>query len=450
MSALTPENATFTVLPGESTGETKNIDIPAKPSKADIEIAIDTTSSMEKSLSLAQADATNIVSQVQAAVPDTQFAVVQFRDAGDTPVYNVEQSMTANATDVQNAINLLSPVGGGDFPEAYNTVFQNSYTPDVGGDIGWRAGSRKFVIVLGDAQPHGDLATQGLTGCIDESSDGLVTKDEVTNMAGAQRTLLMIRQAITASTSLQCYQSVAALGYTGSAAIDEGGSLVTDIVNLINESFTTVGNVHLEVASATPAPADASWITFNPASLTNVTAPSSQSMDLTATVPASTPPGTYTFDIVALADGVDIGHQSLMIVVLGNLSGRMTGGGTIGDTHAKHGFQLHCDVSKTPNNLEVNWGKGNKFHLETLTSAICTHDPNISPNPPAAGFDTYIGEGVGRYNGVSGYTAKWTFTDAGEPGKNDFATIEIFDPSNVSVGTFTGNLKHGNHQAHKK
>ena len=127
----------------------------------------------------------------------------------------------------------------------------------------------------------------------------------------------------------------------------------------------------------------------------------------------------------------------------------MTGGGTIGDKLATHGFELHCDVTQGPNNLEVNWGKGNKFHLDTLTSASCSDDPNIVPNPPAAGFDTYKGTGTGAYNGAAGAKVEWTFTDAGEPGKNDYAAIKITDASNNVVLNVSGNLSNGNQQAHK-
>jgi len=66
-----------------------------------------------------------------------------------------------------------------------------------------------------------------------------------------------------------------------------------------------------------------------------------------------------------------------------------------------------------------NWDGGNSFHLDQLTKAQCKDDPAIpSPAPPAANFDTFIGTGNGRLNGVSGATATWTFTDAGEPGVN--------------------------------
>lgn len=135
------------------------------------------------------------------------------------------------------------------------------------------------------------------------------------------------------------------------------------------------------------------------------------------------------------------------------LQGRMTGGGsvfTVDGGRVTHGFELHCDVTKGPNNLQVNWGRGNKFHLESLATAVCSDDPTITPNPPDAGFDTYVGAGIGRYNGQAGATAEWTFTDAGEPGKNDWATIVIKDASNTVVLSVSGNLNSGNHQAHRE
>ena len=71
------------------------------------------------------------------------------------------------------------------------------------------------------------------------------------------------------------------------------------------------------------------------------------------------------------------------------------------------------------------------------------------PNPPVAGFDTYEGSGSGRYNGVSGATAKWVFKDAGEPGKDDTARIHIEDSGGATVVDLVGKLKVGNQQAHK-
>ncbi|MCZ7358032.1 MAG: DUF2341 domain-containing protein [Candidatus Methanoperedens sp.] len=132
------------------------------------------------------------------------------------------------------------------------------------------------------------------------------------------------------------------------------------------------------------------------------------------------------------------------------INGRMTGGGSVfnGSMRVTHGFELNCDASTNPNNLEINWDKGNKFHLENLTTASCTDDPAIKPNPPSAGFDTYEGSGTGIYNGVPGASAHWIFTDAGEPGNKDSATIYIWDAKGKLVLSVSGNLKGGNHQAH--
>ena len=136
--------------------------------------------------------------------------------------------------------------------------------------------------------------------------------------------------------------------------------------------------------------------------------------------------------------------------------GWMTGGGSVFTKdvgRVTHGFELHCDASQVPNNLEVNWGEGkrgaNKFHLTELTWARCLDFPLIDEVPPVAGFDTYVGFGKGRLNGEPGATILFGFTDEGEPGKNDRATMVIRDADgNVVLTVLPAKLQNGNHQAH--
>ncbi len=132
---------------------------------------------------------------------------------------------------------------------------------------------------------------------------------------------------------------------------------------------------------------------------------------------------------------------------------RMTGGGDV--ANVSHGFTLHCDKNELPNNLEINWGtkkgtkeESHKFHLENLTSAVCSDNPAISEEMPVAGFDTFVGAGIGRYDGISGATVEFIFSDAGEPGKNDFAEILIKDKDGKTVLDISGALTFGNQQAH--
>jgi hypothetical protein len=101
------------------------------------------------------------------------------------------------------------------------------------------------------------------------------------------------------------------------------------------------------------------------------------------------------------------------------LNGRMTGGGSVFETdgaRVTHGFELYSDTEDVPNRLEINWS-GHRFHLETLVSAFCSKDPTVKAGHPTNIFNTYVGVDTGRLDDVAGATARWTFADAGEPGK---------------------------------
>jgi hypothetical protein len=146
----------------------------------------------------------------------------------------------------------------------------------------------------------------------------------------------------------------------------------------------------------------------------------------------------------------DLGPQAN---ILEPILGRMTGGGrqvVFGGASVTRGFTLHCDITLS-NNLEINWG-GNHWHLDKpLTSADCYDDPDIAPEPPDAPFDTFIGEGIGRLNGVDGYYIRIKFVDAGEPnGRNDTAGLMILDPNGNPVLIIPQGtpLDNGNNQAH--
>jgi len=386
-ASLSPTTAFFELLPGTGATETgKQVTLAAQPAAADVEIAIDTTGSMSASIAQAKADALAIVSGVQGVVPNTQFAVVQFKDNFDTPEYRVEQAMTATAANVQAAINGLSAGGGGDSPEAYNLVFHNSYTPSTGGDIGWRSGTRKFVIVLGDAAPHG-AGSAGVPGCTDTSADphGLNTATELAGMKTAQRTLFMILQTSTAQTTLACYQGLAAGAYTGGQGVNNGTDLAAQIVALIQAAGGTVGDVHLEVASASPSPADASWITL-PAALGPVAAPGTYTFgSIGINVPLGTPSGTYTFDLVALADGSDAGHQTITVQVQPEGSGAFVignGNAAIGTSVTFWGAQWAKLNSLSGGSAPASF-KGFAINPPSVTCGdTWTTDPGNSAPPP--------------------------------------------------------------------
>ena len=67
-------------------------------------------------------------------------------------------------------------------------------------------------------------------------------------------------------------------------------------------------------------------------------------------------------------------------------------------------------------------------HLETVA---CTDDPAIIQKPPPAPLDTLIGVGTGRYNNRRLHDRVHA-RDFGEPGRNDQASLRIYETANPS------------------
>lgn len=136
-------------------------------------------------------------------------------------------------------------------------------------------------------------------------------------------------------------------------------------------------------------------------------------------------------------------------------TGRMTGGGKLlqctsdgsicvdvtGATSptsagVTNGYELHCDGS-APNNLEINdhLSNGFHFHLETLMTANCFDDGLASPNPPAADFDVFVGQGNGTWSDGSASIpacAEWYFVDHGS-GHASSSYIRITDTPSTTT-----------------
>lgn len=296
----------------------------------DIALVFDTTASLGQRLAEATAEAAAIVKEIQHHVPDARFAVAQFRDKGDTPEYRVEQKMTASPNAVAKAVGRLTSRGGGDLPEAYNHAFRKSFVPATGGPLGWRTHSRKFVVVLGDAEPHGAGAA-GIADCHDTSADpwGLDTAAVLSDLTAAGRTLVMVHvenhHAVVLKqppASFECYQGLAAAA--GGAAVeghhgDLRHSVVHAVTDLVPEGHPDAA-LEVHVVGASPKRASRKWVTVT-ANDTHGMAEGDQeehaATDFMASItpPRGTKPGTYRFYLVARADGVDVGRVTLTVEV---------------------------------------------------------------------------------------------------------------------------------------
>ncbi|HEX7778623.1 MAG TPA: hypothetical protein VF424_05265, partial [Vicinamibacterales bacterium] len=187
--------------------------------------------------------------------------------------------------------------------------------------------------------------------------------------------------------------------------------------------------------------------------------PAGYSSSITVLTVATPPVGPQTIlgNVASGRVGSGRGVTALYVNTAGPLEGdgRFTGGGNQikldDNVRVSRGLTIHCDLLLS-NNLEVNWGQGNNFHMtEHLTTVSCTDDPDIIQAPPPAPLDTLIGTGTGKFNGVDGYTVQFTLQDFGEPGTADKMAIRIFEtanPSNVVLNIPLNLLANGNLQAH--
>ena len=101
----------------------------------------------------------------------------------------------------------------------------------------------------------------------------------------------------------------------------------------------------------------------------------------------------------------------------------------------------HFPIASISNGMPA----ANRFHLDALTSVSCFTVAAQCSSGAAA--PTITGSGTSSYNGAAGATIKFTFTDAGEPGINDFASYNIQANGSVVLSA-SGCLQYGNHQYH--
>lgn len=163
-----------TLKPGQSTRRTITLTLPNVPPKADIMFGSDLTSSMTDEVAKAKSNSTSIMNNITSLIPDTWFGVMSFKDyaksynycgyqtstggavlygSGSDYPYKLDQAMTSNKTSVSTAINTwsISTDPNTDYPATYTRALWEMYNDT---NINWRSGSKRFILLYGDALPH--------------------------------------------------------------------------------------------------------------------------------------------------------------------------------------------------------------------------------------------------------------------------------------------------------
>ncbi|MCE0485355.1 hypothetical protein [Ornithinimicrobium sediminis] len=194
---VSPASVDEALDPGESITITKTVTTPEVPPKPDIVLLVDHTGSMGIAIDNVKANMADIITAVETAQPDAQFAVAIYCDIGEpVPPYEVIQDLTDDAATAVAAVDGITLCNGGDEPEAQLPALYA--LGDGGGEISYRADSSRVVAWFGDAPGHDprlDIteadATQSLvdagvkTLAISVGFDGLDATGQATRITAA-------------------------------------------------------------------------------------------------------------------------------------------------------------------------------------------------------------------------------------------------------------------------
>ncbi len=363
LTSVSPTTLTATLAPGNSTTETKIVSLTGSIPKADVVFSFDLTGSMGGTLTTAQAQALNIMTQLDTVISDANYGVTSHMDYphaytsfgysatyGDATycggsyysacdyAYALNQSITINRTAVKNAINGLNLGNGYDGPEDYTRVFYESYADTR---IGWRSGAKRIFVHFGDSVPHDNNLYEGIPAyasyTYNYSTGGDPGRNEIMDVTSDpskigvgnddldfQKVLAAMKDnnVILLEVHSSSYDSVYWNNWvnrTGGGLYyisTSGTGLASAILSLVNTSASNIATLSLTTVPASYA----SWVSTTPESYTNFTIPSAgvdKSFAVIVTPPAGTLPGVYNFKIQAIADGGLIGEQNVSITVTG-------------------------------------------------------------------------------------------------------------------------------------
>jgi hypothetical protein len=295
--SIDPSEVTETIADGGSIEIEKTVETPDIPPDADICFLADTTGSMGPALTSVATSIGGIMSDVLVESPDAQFCVAQYKDAGSSPVFAVDQALTTNTAAVQTAVNAWMAAGGGDFAEDQ----LHALTQMAGASPGWRPAPAAHLLVwFGDCPGH-DPASGGET---------LATTIDALTTSGAGAPIIVLAVSISNTTDA-AFCETGFLDDTGQATAI---TAATDGVLFQGVDEDAVGEAIAAALDAVEIPIEVAMVSDCTSPISTTFDPASQTVNagepavFTETISVSASPAqqgqTYECDDWATINGV--------------------------------------------------------------------------------------------------------------------------------------------------
>ncbi|MEM7248393.1 MAG: PPC domain-containing protein [Acidobacteriota bacterium] len=349
-NTITPEVVSFTGGPGECIDEAKSVSLNPQLSRTDVLFAIDLTNGMGPEQNRFEAELGDILDALAAAVPDLAYGLVSFRDYdtdgigmigcaynasrygrdGDYP-YRLEQPITNIRALMTTAVNgLPGAAGGGDGFESYTRVVHEARVDD---SIGWREGSRRVLITLGDNMAHDCNFLECVGGvasfpsgadvgrdAIPDTGDELVMLDEIDALAAAGISLIHLHSSPFGEDSGFSYFEIwdcwaqrtggRALMLEEDGAPSGGGSLADLIAGELVALSNGCSTLRMQAE-----PGFEDWLVDPGETLSMLALPLTADFDIRICIPEGTPEGDVTFEVQARCSGALSIAQTVQVTV---------------------------------------------------------------------------------------------------------------------------------------
>ncbi|NJL87092.1 MAG: PEP-CTERM sorting domain-containing protein [Leptolyngbyaceae cyanobacterium SM1_1_3] len=239
---------------------TVNVPLEAAPSKLDLFLLEDLSGSFANDLPIIRNLVPNLISEITALVPDTQFGVGSFIDKPINPfgsafngdyVYQTELALTSNQASFQSAINGLSTGSGVDVPEAQLEALLQTGVRGAS-EIGFRSDAFSVVVLSTDAVFHqaGDGVSAGILTPNDGDAD---LEGTPPGTAEDYPSVEQVKQALQAANVVPIFAVTSSVRSTYEDLVSKlgFGSVVTlssDSSNLVNAISTGLSDIFTNIS----------------------------------------------------------------------------------------------------------------------------------------------------------------------------------------------------------
>ena len=281
---------------------------------ADVLFVTDTTGSMGPAIGAIESAFSATVTNL-AGLGNIAFGAAQYKDKtsdGSDPFdYNLDQAISTNATLTKTAISGYSASGGGDDPEqGLNALTQASTST-----TGWRAGSKKIAVIVGDAPSHSSPASPPAANGVSVSSTAAALVAAGVTVEALNASNITGDSGLNEAGQFSGPGSIFAAGVAGSftGTFPSTSALAATLSSLIGSAFASYSDVSLDLLSSS-GPCTIGL----PADITgSFTRATTNTFDFGSVSITGTAAGTCSFSIGLEADGALLATESDTVTVTG-------------------------------------------------------------------------------------------------------------------------------------